>query len=313
MSVQIMQFNPASRVQERRQKSSPVEYDRRFSMDRRQASKPVFASINKLKNNVDRLDKSTLDTQQAVLYALSPLPPARRISSLPDTLEDKNYSRAGLLLGMAAANFPGDVREMGLAGKELKNIFTKGLPAISYEGQHQAKFFQNTFMSSLPKKYPWLKKLDKTLYSTDFGKTLRKIFNIKITEEPFKTTERLIFNKGKKLQKFKFTGNSFQKITGRALMRTPLLGLVPSTILEVPALIKSVQKEEAIFDKAKSFTKQLCKSAGYVGLLNTGIALVGATLMPYGYIAALIGMGIGGSVGLMASKHLNKQIDEFIV
>ena len=313
MSVQIAQFNPAYRVQERRQKSSPIEYDKRSGMDRRQADNPVFASINSLKSNVDRLDKSTLGTQQALLYALSPIPTARRVSSLPDTLEDKNFSRAGLLLGMAAANFPGDVREMGLAGKELKNIFTKGLSSISYEGQHQAKFFQNTFMNSLPKKYPWLKKLDKTLYSTDFGKTLRKTFNIKIAEEPFKTTERLIFNKGKKLQKFKFTGNYFQKITGRALMRTPVLGLVASTILEIPALIKSVQKEETLFDKAKSFTKQLCKSAGYVGLLNTGIALVGATLMPYGYIAALIGMGIGGSIGLMASKQLNKQIDELIV
>jgi len=73
--------------------------------------------FKKLNTDIDRLDKtaSSHTFAQNALYALSALPPARRICSLPDSLDDKNYARAGLLVGMAAANFPRDLREMGLA------------------------------------------------------------------------------------------------------------------------------------------------------------------------------------------------------
>ena len=48
-------------------------------------------------------------------------------------------------------------------------------------------------------------------------------------------------------------------------------------------------------------------------MINAGIAVMGAFLAPYGAIAALVGMGIGGSIGLITSKQLNKQIDKVIV
>ena len=128
MSLQIAQFNPEYRFNDRRQNSVAVGCERSTGLDRRQANKPF---LGKLKNNIDRLDLKTKDNQQALLYALSPIPTARRIGSLPDSIEDKNWSRAGLLAGMAVANFPCDWTQVKLAGSEIKDIFSNGFKNIS--------------------------------------------------------------------------------------------------------------------------------------------------------------------------------------
>ncbi len=304
MVLEIVQFNPERRDQDRRAASVPVLHERRVSPDRRGA--PSVFGFGKLKEDVDRFDKKA---QQAFLYALSPIPTARRLSSLPDSIEENNLTRAGLLTGMAAASFPGDFREMGLAFREGRNIFKDGLSAIDYKGQHSSTLFKGTFLEGLTQKYGWLKKTDKTLYSTEFGKYLRNLFHLEIESEILKTSSKPAIG-GKIMPKFMFKGNYFQKLAGRTLMRIPVLGLIASSILEVPAIMNSVTKTDGnVLDKAKALGKQLIKSAGYVGFVNAGIAIVGAALIPYGYIAALIGMGIGGSLGLIASKELNKKID----
>jgi len=196
---------------------------------------------------------------------------------------------------------------MGLAGRELKNIFAnRTIPQNQY--QHSLSFLRGTFMEPLGKKFSWLKKLDKTLYDTKFGTFIQKLFNVKEKASGFVKGS----SKAKMMMGYQFSGNIFSKTAGRTLLRIPILGLATSIILELPAIIKSASKGETFIEKTKSFTNQLCKSAGYIGIVNTAIAFGGALLFPYGYLAALIGSGIGGTLGLIASQKLNKQIDKTI-
>jgi len=274
--------------------------------DKEGREKELFKKLN---TEIDRLDKTASHHSfaQNTLYALSPLPPARRICSLPDSLDDKNYARAGLLVGMAAANFPGDMREMGLAFREGKNIFKEGLSGINYQGQHESMFFKGTFLEKFAKNSNWIKKNDRTLYKTAFGKFVRSKCNINIDLDSITSIEE------KSISKFKFTGNYAQKLLGRSLLRVPVLGLFASAALEVPAVIKSyTETKGSVLDKSKALGKQVVKAAGYVGIVNATIALSGAALIPYGYIAALVGMGVGSSVGLVISKSFNKKVDEVI-
>jgi len=152
-------------------------------------------------------------------------------------------------------------------------------------------------------------KVDNSLYNTRFGELVKKGLNV--TEDLSKSNSV----KGigiKQLRTYEFSGNCLSRLAGRTLLRIPVIGLIASSLLEASALVKSIQKEGTFFDKTKSFINQFCKSAGYVGITNATIALAGAALLPYGYIAALVGMGVGSSLSLVMSKSLNKQIDKII-
>ena len=290
------------RKQDRRKACIFVEHNRRTGVDRRKQS--VFSELIKVTN---KIDSKTAKTALAVLEAI---PTIRRVNSLPYELDNKNYSRAMGVAMLAAANSPGDIREMGLALREIKNFF-KGNP-FTYKGQHQASFFKNTFFDSLVDKIPTLEKLDKSLYDTKIGEKVKATLKIKIApleKGGINTIEGLSKN-AKKISTFKFAGNFGQKLIGRALLRIPVLGLAASFAFEIPSLIKSVENKGTTVDKVKSFTKQLGKSTGHIALVNGAIAIGGALLMPYGVLAALGGMAIGSAVGLFASKKFSDKIEK---
>ncbi|HSA05709.1 MAG TPA: hypothetical protein P5556_00860 [Candidatus Gastranaerophilales bacterium] len=287
MALRVAEFNPINTIQDSKYNAVPVNNANNF----------IF---NKLKEDIDRLDCKTnphSHTDQALLYALSPLPPARRIGSLPDTLEEKNYLRAGLLLSMAAANFPGDLREIGIA---IKNPFQKN------SFQHELSLFRGTFLKRFLDN-PFIEKIDKTLFSTKFGEKIMDTVKIEIDDlKSIKgPTPKTV------LKAFKFSGNGVQKLIGNSLLRIPILGVAFGGLLELPAIIKSVTDTKgSALEKGKSLSKQLIKSAGYVGLSTLAIGIGGALLFPHGAILGLIGMGVGSSIALVASKALNKQVDK---
>lgn len=300
MVLRIAEFNPVYNAQVSNYKTAPVNNEQN-------------SIFNRLKEDIDKLETST--NQQTFLNVLSPIPTARRIQSLPDTLEENNYPRASLLLGLAAANFPADLKEMSFAGEELKNIFTanslkdgiKGLKGRPY--QHEMSFFKDTFLNKLPVKYPWLEKMDNTLFNTRFGEFLQNKFKLSVDWSDVgqiedKLTKKMILG-------YKFTGNYAQKTLAQALNRIPVIGLIASTVLELPALIKSATKTDGnIFDKGKAFTKQLIKSAGYIGFTTAAISVLGAITFPTSAVLGLVGMAVGSTIGLMASKELNKLVDK---
>lgn len=271
--------------------------------------KPVTAANapNTVLNSVNNLDEKVLKNAEKVLYTTGLIcPSTRRISSLPQSIKEKDNTRAGLLTGLAVANFPRDYEEVKFAVKEGKNIFTEGLNGIKYQGQHNTTFFKNTLMQPINRKFPWLDKWDKTAYNTSFGKLTRKALNIN------EITNTVLEN-GKYIEKSLFTGKYISKLAGTTLKRIPVIGVVATGLLEAPKLIKSVTNTEGTGkDKAKAFTKQFIKSTAYVGLITLGIAIGGAALIPAGYIAALLGMGIGNIAALEASKTFNKAVDKVI-
>ncbi len=323
MVLQIAQFNPERINQDRRKISVPVTLERRINPERRR-SPDIVSGLNKLGADIDRFDRKA---QQAMLYALSPIPTARRISSLPDTLEGNNLARAGLLTGMAAASFPGDFREMGAAGRELigkmpvkqvipefpkviKELIPNMSKAVSNPEniyQRPLSVFKGTMLSGLTDRFEWLSKMDKTLYYTKFGELVRNGLKIEVEDSVKKVVN------GKKITHYKFAGNGIQKLIGNALLRTPVIGIALGCLLEIPAIINSTKKGDTAAKKGKSLFKQVCKSAGYIGLMTAGISIVGAAFASSGTLAILVGMAIGSSVALMASKGLNKIIDKIMV
>jgi len=287
---------------------SNLSYSQIVSFQKHEMEDSVF---KKFKNDINNLDTKAVKT---TLNVLSPVPTFRRVNSLPDELESNNKSRAFGLATLAAANIPGDMRELGLAIREGKDRLA-GNPFV-YRGQHSSAFLKNTFLkesqlNKLFQKAPWLEKLDKSLSETKSGKFLAKTLGVKVaplSEGGMGAIDGLASDKSY-IRTFKFTGNSFQKVAGRTLLRIPVLGLVLSSLFEVPALIKSTQTEGSVKNKAKSFAKQLGKSVSHIALVNGSIAVAGALLFPHGYIAALGAMAIGSFIGLAASKKLSQKID----
>ena len=259
-------------------------------------------------------DVNRLDTAQKTLYAGGILPPLRRIGSLPESIKEDNWERAALLTGMAAANFPGDFTQLALAGREMKNIYANGFKNFGKkEYQRGLLFFKGTFFDSLFNKYKWyqnLKNADTTLYSSGFGERVKSLFKINDTDS---ANVKKVFANADDIPAFRINGNSVQKIVGRSLLRISKIGLITTSLLEVPALVKSITKTEGtVTDKAKAFGTQLTKSGGYFALATAGIAIGGAVLLPYGIVAELAGMAVGSALSLMASNSLNKQIDNVV-
>ena len=294
---------------------------------------PVFNGNTKGKENIfsavkeesDRLEKTIKDYSaiyQTGAYALSPIPTVRRLGSLPSSIEENNWPRAGLLVGLAAASLPRDWQEMKTAFKEINgnekwykifnNFGSKFKRSLNHKRnpfQRQLNYFDDTFLSWLPKKFPRIRNIDKTLADTKFGEAITKLFKIKA---PVSDVIKGMGPKGKDVFGYVYEGNRFQRLTGRALQRTPVIGIIVSGLLETPALIKSLKQGDTIAEKGKSFGKQLLKSAAYVGLMTLALGYGGALLATSGTLLSLVGTGVGSSLALIASNQINKFVDKVI-
>ncbi len=294
----------------------PKEIDTALSRD----IKEMKENLKCLPEEVDRFDRRSrnLDIAEKVLLAGGMInPTCRRLNSIPKDLQEDNWQRPALLTGVAALSLPGDLREVMFAGKDIGNIFKKGSSCkfggfarntIANRYQHPLSFMKGTLLQPLAEKYKWLNKIDKTLYDTKFGSFVKHKLGIQESRYLAKIIG------GKEVTSIKFAGGYGKKLVGRALLRIPLIGLFLATALEIPAIIKSAGVEGSFTDKIKSVGKQTLKSLGFIGLIQGGMALAGAAAVmafpPVGAIAALVGMGIGSAAGVLASKELNKFIDD---
>ncbi len=276
----------------------------------------VTEGFKYVKDKIDRFERGSRDAQterimdcaEGVLFAGGVMPTLRRVNCLPKDLEEGNWERSALMAGVAAASLPGDFREVKAAWGQIGNIVKNGeLPVIN--GQHKFSFLKGTFLEKMLVNRGWLKNLDKTLFETKFGESVMKTFGV--VEDVSKQGLNKIGNKT--MLAHNFEGGFFKKLIGNVLLRTNVIGLAISTAIEIPAIIKSAMVEGDTADKAHSVTRQVCKSAGMIGLVTGGISLFGAAAFmicpPLGTVASLIGMAAGSALGVMASKELNKHID----
>jgi len=258
-------------------------------------------SFYDLQKDIDRLD-----TLQQSLFVGGLCPTLRRLGSLPDSIKEDNMARAAMLTGLAALHLPTDVTQMALAMRE-----TPHLPEFFGKKNHQRaiNFFKGTFMERFFSK-TWLDKVDKTLFETNIGRKINSLFNIQLAEKDGLVNVKKIFKGASHIQAASITGNSAQKIIGSSLLRIPVIGLVISTALEIPAVIKAATKTDGTFqDKTKATGLQLAKSIGFIALSTALIAAGGAALLPYGILAEFAGMAAGSTLGIIASKSLNKTLD----
>jgi hypothetical protein len=251
---------------------------------------------------------------QNILYAFGFIPPVRRVQSLPDSVKDNNWIRVALLLGMAGINFPRDYTEVQRAWNEGISIKKNGIKNTKFiDAQRPFHLLKGTMVEKWAEKYPKFKKVfnaldkfDKTLYDTKFGKLICKWLDVKETGgHSFNNTG---IGTSREFGKF-FEENYFKKVIGKSLLRVSRLSLITTALFEVPALLKSLTQKEPTGEKAKSVTKQVIKSAGYVALMSGGTAIAGA-MAGSSLIAQLFGMGIGAGLALMASHSINRKIDK---
>jgi hypothetical protein len=260
--------------------------------DDKRKYKPVFGVLKTKEGKPDYLKTG--------VYALSFLPPLRRMQSSFDAAEDENYFRVAGMAAVAAANLPSDLKDMALAVAK---------PIKPQTHQPFSSFFRGTCLNFLTEKYKWLGNFDKTLFDTKLGKFVLDRFNINLRNDlkKIKATGKL----SKDMIAIGFEGNIFKQTIGTSLLRTNVIGLGLSCLFELPAIINSAKKGNTFGEKTKSVVKQSLKSAANVLLITGGIAITGALFYTgAGFAASLFGMAIGSTLGIQASKNLNKLIDK---
>ena len=281
--------------------------------------KKALNPVQEVGEKVNLLDKASnhkyLDVTEKALYVLSPIPTVRRVGSIPKNLKDGDWQRPIGMAAMALAAIPGDWREMTMAFRESKNLVNipkvlKGTACFVKKDYHQhaLSFFRGTFLENLTN-YEWIGNLDKTLYDTKFGEFIKNAANIKKESTVLKKIGEKVF------PAFKFSGKTGQRLLGRTLLRIPLIGLLISAGLEIPAIVKSAMVEGSFMDKVKSVTKQVCKSASFVTIINISMAVAGAAATmvcppAFAVLASLAGAAVGSTGGIILSKMVNKQIDK---
>ena len=144
----------------------------------------IYSDYKNLKNSISG------DSSSNVIF--EGLPMYGRINSIPDKLENKDYTPAMGLVSLAVLNGPEDLRDVFSAYKQIKNKFPK--PVTFHSGydnkiaQHPFSFFRGTILNDYlnpsseecpnPKAAAWIIKQDKTLWDTKLGEWFKKKFNI---------------------------------------------------------------------------------------------------------------------------------------
>ena len=261
-------------------------------------------------------------TDKTVFCALQSLPPVRRISSLPDKLQNGDTLSALGLVGLMAVNFPEDCRDVKAAGKQIGS-FIKGAKfegAYNYkELQHPFSFFRGTLLHKFvdpntakdKKLARKLFKMDKTVADTTIGQKILNLLKTKFIG--FKSTKIKQIGHTEIKHRFVeakvFKGSAFGKLTARAMDRTPIISLAILAALELPKIFKAMNEGKNIAEQTGNTAKQTVKSGINVASITAGIAYGGAIGSKYGKaFGSLVGMGFGAILGGIASKKVQEVI-----
>jgi len=281
MEGSILKLYPQfTQLTDRRQQSQSVNSERRSGEDRRNMQRvvdpklsPDIAKIqdtfkafihntDQYKTNVKTLDNSALKNKEgtkAVFSALSPIIPFRRISSVPDNIENGDYERAAGLVAVAGVMLPEDLRDM----KEAWNqVVHKKLPNYDYKNcQAPFRFIRGTLAESPVNKmgrYGYiLHEFDKSFAETKLGKKLRKLLKVTLgkSEATGRKVPQLVqTDLGYKLFNIpvfaeKLEGPFIGKLIYRAMQRTTVIGAIVLSALWIPSIIKAFNKPEKTQDK----------------------------------------------------------------
>ena len=259
--------------------------------------------------------KTSISGESSSNVIFEGLPMYGRINSIPDKLENKDYTPALGLVSLAVLNGPEDLRDVFSAYKQIKNKFPK--PVTFHSGydnkiaQHPFSFFRGTILNDYlnpsskecpnPKAAAWLIKQDKTLWDTKFGEWIQKKLDIKkgdmLTDiEQIDSTPKL---KKKVYANIFKTNNPFKDILARAMTRTPVLGVAAMGGIEAAHVAHEVKNGKNFFEEAGKSAVTLATTLGATGILGA----IGAKHL--GPTGSLLGIGLGAITGAIVNKTID--------
>ena len=266
----------------------------------------IYSDYKNLKNSISG------DSSSNVIF--EGLPMYGRINSIPDKLENKDYTPAMGLVSLAVLNGPEDLRDVMSAYKQIKDGFKDPHFHSGYDNkiaQHPFSFFRGTILNDYlnpsskecpnPKAAAWIIKQDKTLWDTKLGEWFKKKFNIEtaldvtnieqIDSTP--THKRLVPAKVFKCS------NLFKDITARAMTRTPVLGVAAMGGIEAAHVAHEVKNGKNFFEESSKSLLTLGTTLAATGILGA----IGAKHL--GPTGSLAGIGLGAITGAIVNKTID--------
>lgn len=265
----------------------------------------------------DNQDDNLNAVEQTLVNSVAP---ARRITGLPEMIRQGDDIAAAGIAALTIVSLPEDCRDVRDAYKHSTCLLQRKKFATPYDFskyQHDFSFFRGTLLHEAMKRIKSergknivakIYNADKTVYNTKFGKLVKKLLGI--SDGKFvKSKIRNLYGQEIPVQEMiiKHDFLSFKDLTGRAMKRTSVLGLVFMGLLELPKIIKSANKNKD--DRVKSIGIQCSKSAINVLGITIGMGYVGALgNKKFGALGSLLGMGLGVLGGVSASNWLQKKL-----
>ena len=266
----------------------------------------IYSDYKNLKNSISGESSSNVIFEGLPMYG--------RINSIPDKLENKDYTPAMGLVSLAVLNGPEDLRDVMSAYKQIKDGFKDPHFHSGYDNkiaQHPFSFFRGTIMNDYlnpsskecpnPKAAAWIIKQDKTLWDTKLGEWFKKKFNIEtaldvtnieqIDSTP--THKRLVPAKVFKCS------NLFKDITARAMTRTPVLGVAAMGGIEAAHVAHEVKNGKNFFEESSKSLLTLGTTLAATGILGA----IGAKHL--GPTGSLAGIGLGAITGAIVNKTID--------
>jgi hypothetical protein len=267
----------------------------------------IYSDYKSLKNSISGESSSNVIFEGLPMYG--------RINSIPDKLENKDYTPAMGLVSLAVLNGPEDLRDVFSAYKQIKNKFPK--PVTFHSGydnkiaQHPFSFFRGTILNDYlnpsskeclnPKAAEWIIRQDKTLWDTKLGNWVQKKLKIKISDTSTKIKRIDYTIKNKKFIKAKVfkTNNPFKDILARAMTRTPILGVAAMGGIEAAHVAHEVKNGKNFFEESSKSLLTLGTTLAATGILGA----IGAKHL--GPTGSLAGIGLGAISGAAVSSTID--------
>lgn len=259
--------------------------------------------------------RSKVAPKQGSNIAFEGVPIFGRVNSVPEKLEEKDYTPAMGLVSLAIMNGPEDLRDVMSSYKQIKEGFPD--PKTFHSGydnkyaQHPFSFFRGTILGEYlnpnskecpnPKLAAKLIQEDKTLWDTKFGNWVKTVLNIEVDEArtEIKDIDYTVENLRKVPAKKFITNNPIKDIIARAMTRTTKLGTIALGGIEAAHVAHEVKNGENFFE-------QMGKSAVALGTTIAATGVLGAIGAKHlGPTGSLVGMGLGAITGALIGKTMD--------
>ena len=265
----------------------------------------IYSDYKNLKNSISGESSSNVIFEGLPMYG--------RINSIPDKLENKDYTPAMGLVSLAVLNGPEDLRDVMSAYKQIKDGFKDPHFHSGYDNkiaQHPFSFFRGTILNDYlnpsskecpnPKAAAWLIKQDKTLWDTKLGNWVQKKLGIKQSDmlTDIEQIDSIPANKRRVPAKVFKCSNLFKDILARAMTRTPVLGVAAMGGIEAAHVAHEVKNGKNFFEESGKSLLTLGTTLAATGILGA----IGAKHL--GPTGSLAGIGLGAISGAAVSHVL---------